>query len=127
MSRPAKILLVLATVAPLVSYALITVVFVAVTLRFQASTSTAPPPEVLLVMAAHGLNLLWVLGLIAFYIANVFKNPRIAPDYKALWAVVIFLGNVSAMPVYWYQYIWREPEPGTAVSQNTGTTAPMGG
>ncbi len=26
--------------------------------------------------------------------------------------MVLFLGNIIAMPVYWSLYIWREPAPG---------------
>ena len=36
---------------------------------------------------------------------------------KALWAIVLFLGNIFAMPVYWYLYIWKgsqsENSPGS--------------
>ncbi len=29
-------------------------------------------------------------------------------DKRAVWAVVLFLGNLVAMPVYWYTHIWRQ-------------------
>lgn len=49
--------------------------------------------------------------LVGIYIGHVFKNPAIAADKRALWAVVLFFGNVIAMPVYWFLYVWREPPP----------------
>jgi type II secretory pathway component PulM len=38
---------------------------------------------------------------------DVFQSNRVSADKKALWAVVLFLGNIFAMPVYWYLYLWR--------------------
>jgi hypothetical protein len=48
--------------------------------------------------------------LLGIYIVNVFKNDRVSKDKKALWVVVLFLGNMIAMPVYWYLYIWEEDD-----------------
>ncbi|NLG84554.1 MAG: hypothetical protein GX493_08130 [Firmicutes bacterium] len=44
------------------------------------------------------------------YIVNVFNTDLVDKDKKALWAVVLFFGNIIAMPIYWYLYIWREPK-----------------
>ncbi len=63
----------------------------------------------LIILPLHLLTMLSVLALTVFYIVNVFRNDRVEKDKKALWAVVIFLGHVIAMPVYWYFYIWRKP------------------
>lgn len=57
----------------------------------------------------HLLTILETMGLLAFYITYIFKTDRIPQDKKALWAVVVFLGNMLAMPVFWYLYIWSEP------------------
>lgn len=57
------------------------------------------------------------MALTVFYMVNVFRNDRVEKDKKVLWAVVIFMASVIAMPIYWYLYIWREspvtgsPEP----------------
>jgi hypothetical protein len=58
----------------------------------------------------HGLMMLLQFGLIAFYIVYLFKTQRVAPDQKALWAVVLFMGGPIAMPIFWYLHIWREPQ-----------------
>ena len=53
-------------------------------------------------------------GLVVFYAFHVFGNDRVIEEKKALWGVVILLGNIFAMPVYWYLYVRperREPSP----------------
>ena len=46
-------------------------------------------------------------GVVASYLVYLFKTNYVPSEKKALWAVVIFLGNVFAMPVFWYLYVWR--------------------
>ena len=60
-----------------------------------------------IIIPLHLLTMLMIIGLTAFYIVNVFRNERVGKDMKVLWAVVIFMGSIFAMPVYWYLYIWR--------------------
>jgi hypothetical protein len=55
----------------------------------------------------HMLNMLLILGLIISYIIYLFKTDRVAKDKKALWAVVLFMGNLLAMPIFWFLYVWR--------------------
>jgi len=64
------------------------------------------------IFAVHFLTMLMIFGLIAFYIVYIFKTDRVAADKKALWAVVIFMGNAIAMPIFYYLYIWKEPKLG---------------
>jgi hypothetical protein len=47
----------------------------------------------------------WVL--IASYIVYLFKSTHVPVEKRALWAVVLFLGNMIAMPIFWYLYVWR--------------------
>ena len=47
-----------------------------------------------------------IVGLLVFYITHLFRTDSVANDKKALWAIVLFLGNVIAMVVYWFLYIW---------------------
>lgn len=53
-------------------------------------------------------TVLLILLLIASYITFLFKTERVASDKKALWAVVLFLGHIIAMPIFWYLYVWSE-------------------
>ena len=59
------------------------------------------------VVVLHLLTMLEMAGLLVYYILNLFKTDAVAQDKKALWAVVLFMGNMIAMPVYWYLYIWK--------------------
>jgi len=61
-----------------------------------------------IIFPLHFLTMIWILGLIAIYIRHIFKTEAVPQDKKALWAVVIFCGNMIAMPVYWYLYIWKK-------------------
>jgi hypothetical protein len=59
----------------------------------------------------HLFTMLWTLGLTAVYMVHLFKTDRVENDKKVLWAVVLFMGNMLAMPVYWHLNIWRDPAP----------------
>jgi hypothetical protein len=62
-------------------------------------------PLFYVVFALHMLTILLGFLLIAAYVYDLFNNPRIQGDRKALWAVILFLGNYFAMPVYWWLYV----------------------
>jgi hypothetical protein len=66
---------------------------------------------IIIIFLLHFLTMLEMMVLLAIYIYHVFKTDRVPQDQKALWAVVLFLGNCIAMPIYWYLYIWREQKP----------------
>jgi hypothetical protein len=58
----------------------------------------------------HFLSSLNFLGLWIFYIVYLFKTDRVPRDKKALWAAVIFLGHMFAVPIFWYFYVRKIPE-----------------
>ena len=60
-----------------------------------------------IILPLHLLTMLEMFGLMAIYIIHLFKTEHVASDKKALWAVVLFMGNILAMPIYWYLYIWK--------------------
>ena len=66
-----------------------------------------------LLFAAHFGTILLVFVLLVFYVVYLFKTDRVPQEKKALWAVVLFLGNMAAMPVFFYIYVWPDewPEP----------------
>lgn len=51
-----------------------------------------------------------IVGLLTFYISNVFRTDRIPNEKKTMWLIVIFFGHIIAMIIYWYLYIWKEPK-----------------
>lgn len=53
------------------------------------------------------------LVLTLVYLIHIIRNPRIASlEIRGLWVVLLLLGNMVTMPVYWFVHIWREEEMG---------------
>ncbi|GAM09587.1 hypothetical protein OR1_01867 [Geobacter sp. OR-1] len=74
------------------------------------ASSVEMPLIMKIIFPLHFLTMIWIFALIAVYIRHIFKTDAVPQDKKALWAVVLFLGNMVAMPVYWYLYIWKKVE-----------------
>lgn len=112
MKTSTKILLGLASLWPLV-YMVLFFIFILASFFFLSppvgGQELGPPVSFMVIFFLHLLTMLWIMALTIFYIVNVFRNERVDKDKKVLWAVVLFMGNMIAMPVYWYLYIWKEP------------------
>lgn len=124
-SKPKKIALGVATIYPFL-YMILFVLSVFGLMIFQATSQPTPPGEkasgapafFLVLFGLHFLTMFWIFGLMAFYIVHLFKTERVSNDKKTLWAIVLFMGNMFAMPVYWYLYIWRDA-PGASTATST--------
>ena len=104
--KPVRIVILLATLLPVIHvFFFMTVVFSSFISHGNKIKDIMP-----ILLFSHFASILISFALIGFYIAHIFKSNKIDKDKKALWAVVIFLGNIMAMPVYWYLYIWKEEE-----------------
>ena len=122
MSKPVKILLLLATLWPLIYMGLFLIVFVMLftfSVQGEFQGGNGPPAGFLLIFVLHIFTMVWMVGLLVFYIINVFKTRVIRDNMKILWAIVIFFGGPIAMPIYWYLYIWKEPEIIEATEKTT--------
>jgi hypothetical protein len=113
MSKFMKILLGIATVWPFL-YMILFICFILFSILLMPSmgTSAGGPFAALflIIFPLHLLTMLLIMGLTVFYMVNIFRNERIDKDKKLLWALVLFMGNMFAMPIYWYLYIWSEEE-----------------
>jgi hypothetical protein len=112
MKKPTKVLLGLASLWPLL-YMIFFFVFIFFSIFFISSSGdpgSGPPFFFFLIFPLHLLTMVLIMALTVFYIVNVFRNERVDKDKKALWAIVLFMGNMIAMPIYWYLYIWKEPD-----------------
>ena len=123
MKTPTKILLGLASLWPFV-YMVIFFIFILSSFLFLSAPGNQEfgPISFTIIFLLHLLTMIWIMALTIFYIVDVFRNNRVDKDKKVLWAVVLFMGNIIAMPIYWYLYIWKEPAvslPGPA-SLNSG-------
>jgi hypothetical protein len=116
MKKPTKLLLGLATLWPF-SYLIFFFVTIFSLILFMPSAGEGESdffPFLGVILPLHLFTMLSMMALIAFYIVNVFRNDRVEKDKKVLWTIVLFMGNMIAMPVYWYLYIWRESPAGSS-------------
>ena len=77
------------------------------TMGHQQNSANEIPWMFKIIIPLHIFTMLEVFVLIAIYIIHLFKTASVAQDKKALWAVVLFMGNIFAMPVYWYLHVWK--------------------
>ena len=87
---------------------------------FSGKPPSSPPTVFKIILPLHFLTMLEVLALLVIYIVHLFRTERVAKDKKALWAVVLLLGNMFAMPVFWYLYMWKDPSRSVPEQHNTG-------
>ncbi|MBN2646061.1 MAG: hypothetical protein JXR59_11395 [Desulfuromonadaceae bacterium] len=57
--------------------------------------------------AVHLSTMVEILCLLAFYCVFLYRTDRVPTQKKTLWTVILFMGNLFAMPVFWYLYLWR--------------------
>lgn len=114
MNKTIKLLLGLITLWPFAYLILFFLTIFSAVFFGIAETGAGPPRAIALILPLHLLTMLIIAALTVFYIVNVFRNDRVEKDKKVLWAVVLFMGNVIAMPIYWYLYIWKEAPPAIA-------------
>jgi Trk-type K+ transport system membrane component len=69
--------------------------------------------------AMHFLTIIGSLGLMVYFIFNIFKNERLEQNYKIMWTILLFFAGMLVMPVYWFLYIWRDA-PAAATPANAG-------
>lgn len=58
----------------------------------------------------YGLLLLTpivVLALIGIYLVYLFTRPDLPLEWKLVWALVLILGNIFAMPLFWVLQVWK--------------------
>jgi hypothetical protein len=113
MKKSTKILLGIATIWPIVYMVFFfTVIFSTIfsmrsDVTFEGSGG-AMPTLFVAIFPLHILTVFLVMGLTIFYIVNVFRNDRVDKDKQILWTILLFMGSIIAMPIYWYLYIWSE-------------------
>jgi len=76
-----------------------------------ASLKPGVKPEPMLFESIFSLHLAMMaltVALTAVYLVVDYRSPRVPSDRRTFWAVVIFMGNMFAFPVFWYLFIWRQ-------------------
>src|SRR5687768_5537935 len=116
LNRPLALLVAVLTIAPWAYFVFFLSHFMPAFGTMSASSS--PPDQFFqdfnLIFRLHLVMMALIVALMAVYIVHLFRTDRVPSDKKALWAVVLFLGNLLAMPVYWYLYMWPRSSGGAA-------------
>lgn len=89
---------------------------------FTGNTPSGEQPAIMMViLPLHLFTMLEIFSLLTIYMIYLFKTEVVEKDKKALWAVVLFLGNMIAMPIFWYIYIWKKlkENESAAISKQT--------
>jgi hypothetical protein len=68
-----------------------------------------PSTADIIILQLDCLTFFGLFTLFVIYFVHLSRTDRVPQNKKALWAGALFFGNVFAMPVYWYLYIWKEP------------------
>lgn len=55
--------------------------------------------------ALHLGTMVLMLGLLAVYARDIFRNPAVREDRRVMWLVLVIFANVGAMPAYWWNYM----------------------
>ena len=115
MTKPKALILGICTAWPILYMFLFmgTIFSQVIMMDFGGKQAAGEMPVIMkIIFPLHFLTMIWIFVLLAVYIRHIFKTDAVPQDKKALWAVVIFCGNMIAMPVYWYLYIWKNMDEG---------------
>ena len=74
--------------------------------------SPAFPIGIVTLFGAHILTMFLIMGLMPLYIILAVKSDRLDQTMRIIWVVLFCMLGLFAMPIYWYLYIWREPQVG---------------
>ncbi len=61
-------------------------------------------PEALL-FALHIFTMLVVVLLMVVYLVHAYRSEELVGDKKTFWVIALFMGNLLAMPVYWWMFL----------------------
>lgn len=54
---------------------------------------------------------IWIVATLIFYLAYLYKTDHVSTKERPFWTAALVLGNIVAMPIFWYRYIWQTIEP----------------
>ncbi len=120
MNKSKKILLGIATLWPILSVSIVfglTFSFLINPTESETMIVNAAHPGGIIayLLSAHILTSLLTVILLVIYIRDVLKNDKVPETRKTLWTLLLLFGNVIAMPIYYYLYIWKKAENKSSV------------
>jgi hypothetical protein len=58
-------------------------------------------------MSVQGLTWLLAGGLLVYYFVHLAQARQVPDEERLPWALLLVLGSVLVMPVYWFFHVWR--------------------
>lgn len=114
MGKPLRILIGVLTLVPFATLVAFLMFFLDWSSRLTTSALANQGPlgrEYLVVFLLYATaQIVVTLGLLLLFAIDLSKNDRIAQDSKLVWGLVLFFGNVFALPLYWFLFFWRGPD-----------------
>ena len=112
MRKPTKLLLAFITLLPL---AYVIFLFAALFLHIANLILGIPERNIFLelfhtLFIIHFGMMLSIVVLTIVYVVHIARNSSLKNEMKAVWVTAVCMGNVFAMPVYWYLQIWRKDQ-----------------
>ena len=84
--------------------------------------------EVTIVLDVFVLTVACTGGLLFLHISHVWRNKHLATTSRKLgWTLGLLVCPVVAMPVYWYLYVWKEPQHGRSTASDPETDTSVSG
>lgn len=84
--------------------------YVVYSISHMASLQPGVRPQPMLFENVFSLHLT-MMGLTTvlmfIYLVIAYGSPRVPNDKRTFWAVVLFMGNMFAFPIFWYLFVWR--------------------
>lgn len=103
------------------------VFFVAIVGAATVAGGGEPDNELLVPMPVlfglHLATMVLIIALMIIYIRDAYRTPEVPDDRRTFWAVVLFMGNAIAMPIYWWLYM----RPGRATKVGSDVAEPSAG
>ncbi len=75
----------------------------------QPRMPIAFPIGFMAIFALHLFTIVLIMALMPLYIVLAVKNDHLDETTRIIWVVLLCMMGMLVMPVYWYQYIWRQP------------------
>lgn len=66
---------------------------------------TGMPLPLLVILPLHLITMALSMALLVVYVLHALQNTKLDQNTRNLWALLIFVGNFFAMPIYFYKYI----------------------
>jgi hypothetical protein len=71
-----------------------------------AEAGAGMPPFMMYLIVFHCGTILEIMALAVYYIIHCIKNAALKQDMRIIWVILLIMGGIIAMPIYWYLYIW---------------------